>query len=824
MVDDVLRMRATITTDESLAAMRAWGREIGMLPQKVKPGVNDLNKTFATLSKTIQGMGKDMATIVPSLGAFGLGAGSAAVAAGALLRTFSQMADRIAELREASKELGMSERDIRAWNLAASKVGISAESMQSGLRGFHDAMGALKYNMGPAMDLYARGAAPLASRLKGLKDEAEQLKVAFNFKEILLTGPNGQWVAEQYIKSLGFPAEFVRLSADEAVAAFAKLTPRTKEQQDAAKNLKDSLLELGETWDHLVVRASTPLFPWLTDTIKGIDHLVQSIDDLASGKKVLRLGPLLGGPQGTMPWAAPPLPKAPGLYNFMSMPGAGGGRYDDFINALPFPDATGQIEDRRGDASESQRIIKAGVFDALVDFQSYAQAAAGSAGGGGRFGIGSFAAPGGGLGPGGGGISAGPGGGGGAPGPARTGQGTPAYSGPASAPGGGRTGAAASARGAALYQKLLSGFKGSKLEGVVPPDGPRFGINKGTAEEWARFGTAVAQAESDFNPRDVSDRGRSMGVFQYGHSQAYGNAFDVDNSVKAFVRDATASAGGLRSGILGQRFSTIGAHPERTTRYLDNAARLAGGAGSPTSPGAVKALTGDPSAFIFHHTSGRSTVAGVQETLRQRGLGVEYVMDREGNIVQTGAPGASHMKTGWGAGAGLSNRNTVGMEVIALNDKDVTAAQVKAAREFIAKNYPNTPLFGHGQVNPGHKEADEGMTIVNAIKSDRAARAAAGGRWGTGGRETFNRASPWDVGMLNQPGGEDAFSYRRIDERIGGGQRVDGSVNVAITSNGTAAKARTSTKGNLFQKTQIQSQKQMQPTSEPAGPVLETVP
>ena len=58
MVDDVLRMRATISTEESLAAMRAWGREIGMLPQKVKPGVNDLNRTFATLGKTIQGVGK----------------------------------------------------------------------------------------------------------------------------------------------------------------------------------------------------------------------------------------------------------------------------------------------------------------------------------------------------------------------------------------------------------------------------------------------------------------------------------------------------------------------------------------------------------------------------------------------------------------------------------------------------------------------------------------------------------------------------------------------------------------------------------------------
>jgi hypothetical protein len=150
--------------------------------------------------------------------------------------------------------------------------------------------------------------------------------------------------------------------------------------------------------------------------------------------------------------------------------------------------------------------------------------------------------------------------------------------------------------------------------------------------------------------------------------------------------------------------------------------------GGPVAPGAVTAVGGgDPSAFIMHHTSGRGTVAGVQATLRQRGLGVQYVMDRDGNIVQTGGPGAAHMMSGsskYGTNLakrlGLSNKNVVGMEVIAKNDKDVTPAQIAAARDFIAKNYPNTPMFGHGEVNR-HKETDEGMSIVNTIRNARAA-------------------------------------------------------------------------------------------------------
>jgi hypothetical protein len=127
----------------------------------------------------------------------------------------------------------------------------------------------------------------------------------------------------------------------------------------------------------------------------------------------------------------------------------------------------------------------------------------------------------------------------------------------------------------------------------------------------------------------------------------------------------------------------------------------------------------DPQAFIFHHTGGGGTIEGVRSTLRQRGLGAQYVMDRDGNIMQIGGPGSSHMLPGWGIGAGLNNGNTVGMEVIAKNNKDVTPQQIKAAQAFIAQNYPHLPIYGHGEVNPGHKEADEGMAIVNAIRSSR---------------------------------------------------------------------------------------------------------
>lgn len=158
----------------------------------------------------------------------------------------------------------------------------------------------------------------------------------------------------------------------------------------------------------------------------------------------------------------------------------------------------------------------------------------------------------------------------------------------------------------------------------------------------------------------------------------------------------------------------------------DTEAYRQGTGGAPIAAGAVTAADGSPpQAFIVHHTGGGGTVEGVQATLKQRGLSVQYVMDKEGNIFQTGGPGSQHMLPGWGdLGKGLSNANTVGMEIIAADDDHVTPKQVAAAKAFIEKYYPNTPVYGHGQVNPGHKQHDEGLTVVNTVLEARQNNAA----------------------------------------------------------------------------------------------------
>lgn len=123
--------------------------------------------------------------------------------------------------------------------------------------------------------------------------------------------------------------------------------------------------------------------------------------------------------------------------------------------------------------------------------------------------------------------------------------------------------------------------------------------------------------------------------------------------------------------------------------------------------------------LAIHHTGGRETPEQVVATLNKRGLGVQYIMDRDGKVYQTAPDGArfAHIKNSEN-GSGLSNDNAVGIEVIANDDSDITPAQKIAGAKWIEKmrgKYPTIGenVFGHGELNPGHKEATEGMTIVN---------------------------------------------------------------------------------------------------------------
>lgn len=175
------------------------------------------------------------------------------------------------------------------------------------------------------------------------------------------------------------------------------------------------------------------------------------------------------------------------------------------------------------------------------------------------------------------------------------------------------------------------------------------------------------------------------------------------------------------------------------------------------SEGAMNSVKG----LVVHHTGGRGVPSSVAAVLLNRGYGVQYIMDRDGTVYRVAQPGVKvqHFKPGEGPGAGFSNVNTEGIEIIANDDTDLTPAQVESFTKFAfwhstVNGYdPTKAIFGHGEVNftgKYAKQPTEGMTAKNAFE---AAYPELEKEWTAGG---FNFAPGYPAGpssILTADGG-----------------------------------------------------------------------
>jgi hypothetical protein len=160
--------------------------------------------------------------------------------------------------------------------------------------------------------------------------------------------------------------------------------------------------------------------------------------------------------------------------------------------------------------------------------------------------------------------------------------------------------------------------------------------------------------------------------------------------------------------------------PIRTSGILGDQAQQA-----PTAP--IPSFGGSGSrpvnALIVHHTGGNEQTADdVKSVYAQRGLkGAHLFMDRQGNVSQTLGfdQAGQHIRNGQGPGAGLNNGNTIGIEVSAKDDSDITPEQRASMQKLypaLQQQFPGIKVFGHGEINP-HKQETEGATIVNELRN-----------------------------------------------------------------------------------------------------------
>jgi hypothetical protein len=138
----------------------------------------------------------------------------------------------------------------------------------------------------------------------------------------------------------------------------------------------------------------------------------------------------------------------------------------------------------------------------------------------------------------------------------------------------------------------------------------------------------------------------------------------------------------------------------------------------------------DPSALVFHHTAGRGNPQGVMAALNAQGYGVHYIIDRDGGIHQSLPTNRMGIHTGVSTSPGVDNRSTLGVELIANHDEDVTPAQIEASKRlyaYLQQQYPQMTAYGHGELSM-KKLPDEGYRAVMAIRGPDGQWRPSGGR------------------------------------------------------------------------------------------------
>jgi outer membrane biosynthesis protein TonB len=127
----------------------------------------------------------------------------------------------------------------------------------------------------------------------------------------------------------------------------------------------------------------------------------------------------------------------------------------------------------------------------------------------------------------------------------------------------------------------------------------------------------------------------------------------------------------------------------------------------------------DDKYFILHHSVTKGDASGVVNILNKRGLGVQWVIDRDGVVHQTlgrGMKGAHVKSFGRSAPNDLSNSTTQGVEIVALDDSDILLKQCKSALLLVKLlGYPLNNVYGHGEVST-NKALNEGATCKAYLK------------------------------------------------------------------------------------------------------------
>ncbi|MCJ2111918.1 hypothetical protein MKK64_11995, partial [Methylobacterium sp. E-025] len=274
MADERLRLVAEVTDqftgplDKLQTALRRTGAAGTQTGKDLK---KDFEGFHGVLGKTNSAL-QSMTAPLSALGVAGLGASLSLTGIATALSGFSKGTQQLSIL---SKETGLAVDQLRAFGALGERFGVSAETMQSGVKNFSVQMEQLRRRWGQTYgDLQAMNLGDLVEKLVNAPNMQAALDAAMEALTKIGNPVKRREVAEKLfgVDQIGAVAGMVgdkyRVMVDEILKAQGTMT---KETEKAASDFEKNLSRMGTAAERLKLNTFGPL-------LKGLNTIVESGD------------------------------------------------------------------------------------------------------------------------------------------------------------------------------------------------------------------------------------------------------------------------------------------------------------------------------------------------------------------------------------------------------------------------------------------------------------------------------------------------------------------------------------------------------------------
>jgi hypothetical protein len=256
-------------------------RELEGLSNKGGEGATKTAKSFDTLRTSIHTVASTVTgTLMPSMRVLGLGFAGVAGTLATFVAGLKSLGGSIVELSRLSTETKISIDKMRELEAVGRRVGITAEQMRAGFRGFSEEMDKLRIGTGDLQKFFGtHGISWLGTDLKNIRDVNKQLDYALEVID-RMTDPRQKRLVLERLQLPANLSQIPRAERERAIEEYRKTVgPLDKATKDSAQRFDEAMTNMALAWEKFINRLAEK--GGLDELTKGLNFVAGSAGKIA---------------------------------------------------------------------------------------------------------------------------------------------------------------------------------------------------------------------------------------------------------------------------------------------------------------------------------------------------------------------------------------------------------------------------------------------------------------------------------------------------------------------------------------------------------------